>query len=99
MVEAARYDGEGYTSLGEEELKALRSAVTLKGTVGDCSDEDTGYLVELGIPRTWLPDMGSDLRCHVVLKNQEKDGLIIDDKLDGVYSNDPSGWMPLVLEP
>lgn len=95
-AEVARYDGKGFSLVPERELRGVRAAVTVQGTVGDCTDKDTGYLAELAIPRRLLGG-GDRLRCHIILRNQEADGRIVVDQWDDTHHSDPSSWIPLVL--
>ena len=37
------------------------------------------------------------LRCNIILRNQEKDGRVIEDKIGTVRWNVPSEWMPLTI--
>lgn len=49
------------------------------------------------IPRTMLKITDNQLRCNVVLANQEKDGRVIEDTIGSVRWNVPSEWMPLTV--
>ena len=92
-VETARFDGTDFAAV---EDAAVKSAVTLQGTVGD-GGEDTGYLAEVSIPRSLLGADGGTLRCHIVLHNQDTGAVPVEDKLGESRWNVPGEWMPLAL--
>lgn len=79
------------------DMKAIKVKATVQGTLDNDDDEDTGYLVELAIPRSLLQISDQQLRCNIILRNQEKDGRVIEDKIGTVRWNVPSEWMPLTI--
>lgn len=97
LMEAGRFDGSDFAALSEEDAKAIRVKATVKGTMDNDDDEDTGYLVEVAIPRSMLKITDNQLRCNVVLANQEKDGRVIEDAIGSVRWNVPAEWMPLTV--
>ena len=78
-------------------MSSSSSLSTVQGTLDNDDDEDTGYLVELAIPRSLLQISDQQLRCNIILRNQEKDGRVIEDKIGTVRWNVPSEWMPLTI--
>ncbi len=97
LMEASRFDGSDFTALSEQDTESIRVKATVKGTMDNDDDEDTGYLVEVAIPRSMLKISENQLRCNVILANQEKDGRVIEDKIGDVRWNVPSEWMPLTV--
>ncbi len=97
LMEAGRFDGRNFAALSESDMKAIQAKVLVKGTTDNDDDEDTGYLVEVAVPRSLLKISDNQLRCNVILKNQEKDGRVIEDKIGTVRWNAPSEWMPLTV--
>ncbi len=94
LVGAARYDGTDFAAIDTADIQA---AVTLQGTIDNDEDEDTGYLVELSLPRSLVKVTNNKLLCHIVLKNQDKGGAVIEDDMNDARWNVPSEWMPLNL--
>ena len=94
LVAAARFDGTDFAAI---DTKDIQAAVTLQGTIGNDEDEDTGYMVELSIPRSLVTVSNNKLLCHIVLKNQDKGGSVIEDAMSGIRWNVPSEWMSLNL--
>ena len=94
LVSAARFDGNDFTEL---DASGIQAAATLQGTVGNDGDEDTGYLVELSVPRSLFQISDQQLRWNVVLRDQETDGRVIEDIIGTIRWNVPGDWMPLTL--
>ena len=97
LMEAGRFDGSDFAALSDADMKAIKVKATVQGTLDNDDDEDTGYLVELAIPRSLLQISDQQLRCNIILRNQEKDGRVIEDKIGTVRWNVPSEWMPLTI--
>ena len=94
LVSAARFDGNDFAAI---DTKDIQAAVTLQGTIGNDEDEDTGYMVELSIPRSLVTASNDKLLCNIVLKNQDKGGTVIEDAMGDARWNVPSEWMTLNL--
>ncbi len=94
LVSAARFDGNDFAAI---DTKDIQAAVTLQGTIGNDEDEDTGYMVELSIPRSLVTASNNKLLCNIVLKNQDKGGAVIEDAMGDARWNVPSEWMTLNL--
>ena len=94
LMSAARFDGNDFTEL---DASGIQAAATLQGTVGNDGDEDTGYLVELSVPRSLLQISDQQLRWNIVLRDQETDGRVIEDIIGTIRWNVPGDWMPLTL--
>ena len=94
LVAAARFDGNDFAAI---DTKDIQAAVTLQGTIGNDEDEDTGYMVELSIPRSLVTASNNKLLCNIVLKNQDKGGAVIEDAMGDARWNVPSEWMTLNL--
>ena len=96
-MEAGRFDGSDFAALSDADMKAIKVKATVQGTLDNDDDEDTGYLVELSLPRSLLKATNDRLQCHIVLKNQDEGGTVVEDKIGTVRWNVPSEWMPLTI--
>ncbi len=94
LISAARYDGVDFR---EMDTGIIQAAAVLQGTVGNGEDEDTGYMVELSVPRSLLSIFDQQLRWNVVLRNRESDGSVIEDIIGTIRWNVPGEWMPLAV--
>ena len=73
LMGAARFDGSDFAEI---EAGGIQAAVTLQGTVGNDGDEDTGYLVEVAVPRSLLRISNQQLRWNVLLRDRGTDGRV-----------------------
>ncbi len=94
LVSAARFDGSDFAEI---DIGQIQAAVTLQGTVGNDEDEDTGYMVEVAVPRSLLSISDQQLRWNVVLRDQETDGGVMEDIIGTIRWNVPGDWMPLTV--
>ena len=94
LQQTARYSGGRWTDTA---VSGARGEVLLRGTVGDSSDQDEGYAVEVVIPRAALQANASTLRCALVLYNQDKGTSRIEDSLDSVTLSQPTSWLKVRL--
>lgn len=94
LQQTARYSGGRWTDTA---VSGARGEVLLRGTVGDSSDQDEGYAVEVVIPRAALQANASMLRCALVLYNQDKGTFRIEDSLDSVTLSQPTSWLKVRL--
>lgn len=92
---AARFDGSDFAEI---EAGGIQAAVTLQGTVGNDGDEDTGYLVEVAVPRSLLRISNQQLRWNVLLRDRGTDGRVTEDILGTIRWNVPGDWMPLTVD-
>ena len=92
LMGAARFDGSDFAEI---EAGGIQAAVTLQGTVGNDGDEDTGYLVEVAVPRSLLRISNQQLRWNVLLRDRGTDGRVTEDILGTIRWNVPGDWMPL----
>ena len=95
LMGAARFDGSDFAEI---EAGGIQAAVTLQGTVGNDGDEDTGYLVEVAVPRSLLRISNQQLRWNVLLRDRGTDGRVTEDILGTIRWNVPGDWMPLTVD-
>ena len=94
LMGAARFNGSDFAEI---DAGGIQAAMTLQGTIGNDEDEDTGYLVELSLPRSLLKATNDRLQCHIVLKNQDEGGTVVEDSMSDIRWNVPDEWMTLNL--
>lgn len=76
---------------GTKTVLDAKCAVSLLGTLGDGSDTDTGYIAEVELSASVLPE---SISVYPMLVNKDTGGKRITDVLD-TLSEDNRGWIPV----
>ncbi len=74
---------------------SLASAVGVVGTVDDFSDKDTGYIIELKIPKSEIGDVDSVIFNPILQNSDKADDVSVLDSIGDLSTTNRSNW-PLI---
>ncbi len=98
-AEAKRYNTQTKRYENADLSSSIEVAVRLSGTLGDNSDKDIGYVMEIAVDKSVM-NIQSDGCAKIAVSLSNKDGVndkFISDTMQGVDVSDKTTWIPVKM--